>query len=57
MKKPPTDGWDKTPKDTSNSPADDIERIHQHLNYIAHSDNYEMKTKDFNNASKELIGV
>lgn len=57
MKIPPTDGWDKKPKDTSNNPADDIERIRGYRNDIAHSDDYEMTTKDFNNSVLELIGV
>lgn len=57
MKIPPTDGWDKKPKDASNNPADDIERIRGYRNDIAQSDDYEMTTKDFNDSALELIGV
>lgn len=49
--------WEKKPKETSITPADDIERIRTHRNNIAHSDNNEMTTKKFNNSAFELIGV
>lgn len=54
---PPKQGWGKTPGDTDNDIADDMERIRLYRNKIYHCSSLEITTETFNKDVLDLIRV